>query len=238
MATPYMSLVLPTPFGTPGATPGPAWATMLNAALALVDQHDHTAGKGVSLNLTPVTATAGATYTLSDWMAQVATAFAASHAAVALTAVGAVPNANGASLSGQTLTLQPADATHPGVLTAADWATFNTGARAYDILFSSIGSPSANQVLARVVMSRSVTIPINSTGSVGSARVNPTALATILVKKNDVTAVTITISTLGVFTFTNAAPISLVSGDVLTLVAQASPDATLADVAITLAGTL
>lgn len=38
---------------------------------------------------------------------------------VTLTAVGAVPNANGASLSGQALTLQPADGTNPGVLTAA-----------------------------------------------------------------------------------------------------------------------
>lgn len=37
---------------------------------------------------------------------------------VSLTAVGAVPNANGASLSGQALTLQPADATNPGLMTA------------------------------------------------------------------------------------------------------------------------
>lgn len=38
---------------------------------------------------------------------------------VTLTAVGAVPSANAASLSGQALTLQPADATHPGVVTTA-----------------------------------------------------------------------------------------------------------------------
>lgn len=44
---------------------------------------------------------------------------------VTLTNVGAVPNAQGASLMGQVLQLQPADATHPGVLTAADWNTFN-----------------------------------------------------------------------------------------------------------------
>ncbi len=44
---------------------------------------------------------------------------------VTLTAVGAAPSANGATLSGQALTLQPADATHPGVLTATDWNTFN-----------------------------------------------------------------------------------------------------------------
>lgn len=36
---------------------------------------------------------------------------------VTLGAVGAVPNANGASLSGQVLTLQPASATQPGVVT-------------------------------------------------------------------------------------------------------------------------
>lgn len=37
---------------------------------------------------------------------------------VTLTAVGSSPAAAGASLSGQALTLQPADATHPGVITA------------------------------------------------------------------------------------------------------------------------
>lgn len=36
---------------------------------------------------------------------------------VTLAPVGAAPNANGASLSGQVLTLQPADGTHPGLVT-------------------------------------------------------------------------------------------------------------------------
>ncbi len=45
---------------------------------------------------------------------------------VSIAAVGSSPSANGASLSGQVLTLQPADATHPGVVTAADWSTFNS----------------------------------------------------------------------------------------------------------------
>ncbi len=51
---------------------------------------------------------------------------------VTLNAVGASPSANGASLSGQSLTLQPADTTHPGVLTAADWTTFNSKAPVFD----------------------------------------------------------------------------------------------------------
>jgi len=38
---------------------------------------------------------------------------------VTLTAVGSTPSANGASLSGQALTLQPADGTHPGLITSA-----------------------------------------------------------------------------------------------------------------------
>lgn len=44
---------------------------------------------------------------------------ASSHAAVTLGAVGSTPNANGASLAGQVLTLQPADASSPGVVTTA-----------------------------------------------------------------------------------------------------------------------
>lgn len=44
---------------------------------------------------------------------------------ITLTAVGSSPNANGASLSGQALTLQPATTSFPGVLLAADWNTFN-----------------------------------------------------------------------------------------------------------------
>lgn len=40
---------------------------------------------------------------------------------VTLAAVGAVPNANGASLSGQVLTLQPANASFSGLMSAADY---------------------------------------------------------------------------------------------------------------------
>lgn len=44
MATPNMSLVLPTP-GI-GGTTGPTWASNVNTALETVDEHDHTPGKG------------------------------------------------------------------------------------------------------------------------------------------------------------------------------------------------
>jgi hypothetical protein len=47
---------------------------------------------------------------------------------ITLANVDAAPNAQGASLSGQVLTLQPANASFPGVLLAADWSTFNAKA--------------------------------------------------------------------------------------------------------------
>lgn len=58
---------------------------------------------------------------------------------VALGAVGSSPNANGASLSGQTLTLQPADATNPGLITPQA-QTFN-GAKTFG---SAIVAPGIN----------------------------------------------------------------------------------------------
>jgi hypothetical protein len=44
---------------------------------------------------------------------------------VTVGAFGSTPNDYGFSLSTQALSLQPADATHPGALSAADWGTFN-----------------------------------------------------------------------------------------------------------------
>ena len=42
-----------------------------------------------------------------------------------LSAIGAVPNANGATITGSALNLQPADGSFGGALTAADWTIFN-----------------------------------------------------------------------------------------------------------------
>lgn len=44
---------------------------------------------------------------------------------VTASAFGSTPNANGFSLTGQALNLQPADATHPGGISISDWNTFN-----------------------------------------------------------------------------------------------------------------
>lgn len=44
---------------------------------------------------------------------------------ITVAAFGSTPNAIGLTLTAQALNLQPADATHPGGLSAADWVTFN-----------------------------------------------------------------------------------------------------------------
>ena len=62
---------------------------------------------------------------------------------VTLTAVGSTPNANGASLSVQALTLQPANASFPGVLLAADWVTFNSKQAAGNYITALTGDATA-----------------------------------------------------------------------------------------------
>jgi hypothetical protein len=57
--TPNMGMVLPVPL----SEPGPGWATELIAALtAKVDLHDHTAGKGVTLQSSSLTINADLTF--------------------------------------------------------------------------------------------------------------------------------------------------------------------------------
>jgi hypothetical protein len=63
---------------------------------------------------------------------------------IALGAVGSTPNANGASLTNGTLTLQPADATHPGVITAGAQALAGDKTLTGNLLISGFNYVSAN----------------------------------------------------------------------------------------------
>ena len=58
---------------------------------------------------------------------------------VALNNVGASPNAQGASLSGQSLTLQPANASFPGLMSAADYTTLQNQRKAFVNILDSGG---------------------------------------------------------------------------------------------------
>ncbi len=84
---------------------------------------------------------------------------------ITLTVVDASPNANGASLSGQALTLQPANTSFPGVLLAADWNTFNNKQPAGSYITALTSDVSASGPGSAVAT-------VNSVGGSSAANVN------------------------------------------------------------------
>lgn len=82
-----------------------------------------------------------------------------------------------------------------------------------------------------------VTLPSGLTGSVGGCKVNPTAVATVTIKRNGSSIGTINISTGGVVTFTFSSAVTLNPNDILDFVFQATADSTLAGLWWTIAGT-
>lgn len=88
---------------------------------------------------------------------------------VTLTAVGASPNANGASLSGQALTLQPANTSFPGVLLAADWNTFNSKQAAGNYITALTGDGTAAGPGSVAFALTTVNSNVGSFGSASSA---------------------------------------------------------------------
>lgn len=101
------------------------------------------------------------------------------------------------------------------------------------------GAPMANEVLLRFVVHRPFTIPINAAGSQFKGAVAATGATTFSLQKNGVAFGTAGVAA-GQATgaFTVAAATAFVAGDLLTLVAPAAPDATLANIAFTLRGIL
>jgi hypothetical protein len=102
-----------------------------------------------------------------------------------------------------------------------------------------VASPGASQVIERYIFATPVTLPAGLAGSYGAAGTAATASASFTIKKNGSTVGTMDYAASGTsasFTMTTAT--SFAGGDVLTIVAPASPDATLANLAWTLAGTL
>jgi hypothetical protein len=110
-------------------------------------------------------------------------------------------------------------------------------------LFMAGGSeaaPTASQVVLRFVAPTAITLPANLSTSFGKAGTAATASTTFNVQKNGSTIGTVVFASSGTvptFTTSGGAAQSLAAGDVLTLVAPASPDATLSLVGITIVGT-
>lgn len=109
----------------------------------------------------------------------------------------------------------------------------------YDIImYKTSGVPTSSEVLLEFALTRDVIIPASMTNSYFQADVAATAQTDIDVQKNSVSAGTIRFAAAGtVATFIAASPITLTSGDLLTLVAPASADATLAKISGVVAAT-
>jgi hypothetical protein len=101
------------------------------------------------------------------------------------------------------------------------------------------GSPAAAQIIERYIFATPVTFPWGLAGSYGTAGTAATATVTFSIQHNG-TAVGTMVFAAGAATagFTMAAATTFIAGDVLTIMAPASPDATLANLAWTLTGTL
>ena len=119
------------------------------------------------------------------------------------------------------------------VLQAAESA----GARPIDIGFFVGGLPAAGQKVT-FIATRAFALPADLAGSQGHAGTAATDQADFDLRKNGGSIGTLRFAasaTLATFVF--ASPVSFAPGDRLQIAAPASPDATLADIAITLAGT-
>jgi len=108
----------------------------------------------------------------------------------------------------------------------------------YDVVTFFSGVPGASEVLSRVVFTRQVAFPIALAGSYASAGIAATAETIVSTNKNGAAFGTCTFAIAGTTcTFASTVGALFSAGDVLTVVGPGSADATLADIAITLAGT-
>ncbi len=119
----------------------------------------------------------------------------------------------------------------------AYWDIFTVGGSVYDVTIWDSGRPAASELLARFDMPRTVSFGTNFNGSVASAGTAATASSAYTIEKNGASVGAITFgagATTGAF---SGAAVTFNAGDVLTLIAPSSRDATLANVAITFSGT-
>jgi hypothetical protein len=101
------------------------------------------------------------------------------------------------------------------------------------------GSPAASQIVERYIFAMAVNFPAGLGGSYGTAGTAATAAATFSIAKNGTVVGTMAFAAgAAAATLTMAGATSFAAGDVLTIAAPATPDATLANLAWTLVGTL
>lgn len=115
------------------------------------------------------------------------------------------------------------------------------GTTIYDIGGTVAAVPNPNDIVMNYVSTRTITMPGDFAGSFAKAQDAATGATSFDVQKNGGSIGTIAFApsaTSGTFTSSGGLPQTLFPGDVLTVVAPGSPDATLARVAITFLGDL
>ena len=109
----------------------------------------------------------------------------------------------------------------------------------FDAYTYSPGVPGASATLMRIPLVRSVVFPANFSGSYGISEVAATASTVFDVKKNGSSVGSITFAaaaTTATFATAGGTPVTFVAGDILSVIAPASPDTTLASVGFGITG--
>lgn len=120
------------------------------------------------------------------------------------------------------------DGTSNGLASAIP--TSQTGVE-MDLCVAISGLPGASQNIP-IVMNQAITVPISLTGSNFAIGTNPTSTMTFVLKKNGSSIGSVAFSTGGSATVTFTAAVSFAIGDVFTITAPGSQDATGADVSL------
>ncbi len=118
------------------------------------------------------------------------------------------------------------------------WAFVTNQVKPYDFFTNTIGSPVANAAVARFVVGRNFTTPLNLVGSQAVAEVAATASTVFSVNKNGVQFATITYGIGSAFGIFSGTAESFIPGDKLTIVAPSTPDTTLASLTFNIVGDL
>ena len=112
-----------------------------------------------------------------------------------------------------------------------------SGASPYDIGGSFVGKPGAGSTIMRFPMPRAVRFLSGMALSKGVAATAATAAVSFSIRKNGIEFATMNFAAAGTSaTFICATTTDFAAGDVLTLVASATPDDTLADIGFAFAG--
>jgi hypothetical protein len=108
----------------------------------------------------------------------------------------------------------------------------------YDILCGIAGKPFSSEVVLLLVAPRAFRIPANASSSQFKAGTAATGSSVFSIKKNGTEFLTATVAAAGTTASFSSSQTDFAVGDVLKVNAPSTADATLADIAITLAATL